>query len=242
MRVNDVSISNGGLWIKEAFAIFRAQPLQWIALMLAWLFVSLGLVALVPLIGGPISKILQPAFFAGFMLACRDQMAGKRITPAYLFLALRTNARALIAIGGLVLLLEATLALSMSALGFRPEFGTNPDLEAASNALRASLEGKAILLIVSTVLASLIMGVFWFVPPLLAFHKMPATHALRWSFFAFLSNLMPMIFFGVLMMALMLLCGLSAGLGFIVVLPLFMISSYTSYNHVFTDNPVLPES
>ncbi len=242
MRVNDVSISNGGLWIKEAFSIFRAQPLQWIALMLTWLVVSLALVALVPFIGGPISKILQPAFFAGFMLACRDQTAGKRVTPAHLFSALRVNARALIAIGGLVLLLEATLAISLSALGFHPEFGTNPDLEAASNTLRASLEGKEILLTVSFVLASLIMGVFWFAPPLLAFHKMPPTHALRWSFFAFLSNLMPMMFFGVLMMALMLLCALSAGLGFIAVLPLFMISSYTSYQHVFTDELPSPES
>jgi uncharacterized membrane protein len=236
MRVNDVSISNGGVWIKEAFTLFRAQPLQWIALMFTWALTSLAFVALIPFIGGAISKILQPAFFAGFMLACRDQEAGKRVTPAHLFAALRVNARALIAIGGLVLFLEAMLAISMSALGFQPVFMTGVDLETASNALRASLEGKGVLLTISTVIAMLIMGVFWFTAPLLAFNKMPPTHAIRWSFFAFLSNIMPMVFFGVLMMLLVLLAGMSAGLGLIVVLPLFMIGGYTSYKHVFSDN------
>ncbi len=234
MRVNDVSISNGALWIKEAFTIFRTQPLQWVALMFTWVFMSLALVVLVPIVGGSISKILQPAFFAGFMLACRDQAAGKRVTPVHLFAALRVNGRALIAIGCLVLLLEVALALSMSALGFRPEFGTSTDIETASNALRASLEGKGVLLVITTVIASLIMAIFWFTAPLLAFNKMPPTHALRWSFFAFLSNIMPMLLFGVLMMALMMLGAMSAGLGFIVILPLFMIASYTSYQHVFT--------
>ena len=42
MRVNDVPISNGGVWIKEAFTIFCAQPLQWIALMFAWVLTSLA--------------------------------------------------------------------------------------------------------------------------------------------------------------------------------------------------------
>jgi uncharacterized membrane protein len=236
MRVNDVSISNGGVWIKEAFTLFRAQPLQWIALMFTWALTSIAFVVLLPFIGGAISKILQPAFFAGFMLACRDQETGKSVTPAHLFAALRVNARALIAIGGLVLFLEAMLAISMSTLGFQPVFLTGVDLETASNALRASLEGKGVLLTISTVIAMLIMAVFWFTAPVLAFNKMPPTHAIRWSFFAFLSNIMPMIFFGVLMMLLVLLAGMSAGLGLIVVLPLFMIASYTSYKHVFSDN------
>ncbi len=236
MRVNDVSISNGGVWIKEAFTLFRAQPLQWIALMFTWALASLAFVALVPFIGGAISKILQPAFFAGFMLACRDQEAGKHVTPMHLFAAFRASARALIAIGGFVLFLEAILAISMSALGFRPEFQTGVDLETASNALRASLEGKGVLLTTSTIVATLIMAIFWFTAPLLAFNKMPPTHAIRWSFFAFLSNIMPMVFFGILMMGLMMVGALSAGLALVVVMPLFMIASYTSYKHVFTED------
>jgi uncharacterized membrane protein len=236
MRVNDVPISSGGAWIKEAFTLFRAQPLQWIALMFTWALTSLAFVALVPFIGGAISKILQPAFFAGFMLACRDQEAGKRVTPVHLFSAFRVSARALIAIGGLVFFLEATLAISMSALGFQPVFLTGVDLETASNALRASLEGKGLLLTLSTVIAMLIMAIFWFTAPLLAFKQMPPTHAIRWSFFAFLSNIMPMVFFGILMMGLMMVGAMSAGLALIVVIPLFMIASYTSYKHVFTED------
>jgi uncharacterized membrane protein len=236
MRVNDVPISNGGVWIKEAFNIFRAQPLQWLALMFAWVLASLALIVLVPFIGGAISKILQPAFFAGFMLACRDQEAGKRVTPAHLFAALRVNARALIAIGGLVLLLEGTLAISMSALGFQPVFQTGVDLETATNALRASLEGKGLLLTMSTVIATLIMGIFWFTAPLLAFHDMPPTHAIRWSFFAFFSNILPMVFFAILVMGMMFIGALSVGLALIAVMPLFMISSYTSYKNVFAEN------
>lgn len=204
--------------------------------MFAWVLTSLALAVVVPVVGGTISKILQPAFFAGFMLACRDQEAGKRVTPAHLFAALRVNARALIAIGALVLLLEAALAMSMSALGFQPVFMTGVDLETASNALRASLDGKVILLTVSTLVAVLIMAIFWFTVPLLAFHNMPPMHAIRWSFFAFFSNVLPMAFFAVLVMGLIFLGAMSAGLALIVVMPLFMISSYTSYKHVFAEN------
>jgi uncharacterized membrane protein len=236
MRVNDVPISNGGVWIAEAFTLFRGQPLQWIALMFVWVVTSLALVVVVPFIGGAISKILQPAFFAGFMLACRDQETGKRVTPAHLFAALRVNARGLIAIGGLVLLLEGGLAMSMSALGFQPVFMTGVDLETASNALRASLEGKGLLLTTSTIIATLIMAIFWFTAALLAFHDMPPTHAIRWSFFAFFSNILPIIFFATLVMALMFLSAMSAGLALIVVMPLFMISGYTSYKHIFAEN------
>ena len=236
MRVNDVSISNGGVWISEAFTLFRAQPLQWMALMFAWVLTSLALAVVVPYVGSAISKILQPAFFAGFMLACGDQASGKRVTPAHLFAALRVNARALIAIGGLVLLLEGTLAISMSALGFQPVFMTGVDLETATNALRASLEGKGWLLATSTLIATLIMAIFWFTAPLLAFHDMPLTHAIRWSFYAFFSNILPMAFFALLVMGLMFLGAMSAGLALIVVMPLFMISSYTSYKHVFAED------
>ncbi|MCA3044048.1 MAG: hypothetical protein ING51_13650, partial [Rhodocyclaceae bacterium] len=75
MRVVDVSAASSAAWISEAFTMFWARPLAWISLTSAWLLVSL-LITLIPLVGPPLMAMTQPAFFAGFVLACRDQALG----------------------------------------------------------------------------------------------------------------------------------------------------------------------
>ena len=78
MRVIDVPARVGLVWIKMAFVLFRAQPVGWISLVAAWMLASLGL-SLVPFIGTAVAGILQPGFFGGFVIAARDQEAGKPV-------------------------------------------------------------------------------------------------------------------------------------------------------------------
>jgi hypothetical protein len=242
MKVNDVPFSDGAAWISEAFAIFRAQPLPWIGLMLTWLFVSMFLM-LLPFIGGAISTLLQTAFFAGFMLACKEQLAGGRVMPSHLFAALQKNARVLVMVGSIVLLVTAAETMLLYALGFRLDamveiYRMNP--ADAAESMRNGPLGKELqrvmpLAMLGVALNTLVVGLFWFVAPLVAFKQMPPGHAIRWSFFAVVSNVGAMFLFGVLMTLLMILSAFTMGIALVVVLPLFMISNYTSYRRVFVE-------
>jgi len=77
----------------------------------------------------------------------------------------------------------------------------------------------------------------WFAPPLIVFHGMPASHAIRWSVYAALSNAGAMIVYGVILMVLMILAWLPFGLGLFVLLPVLVISTYTSYRDIFDHRP-----
>jgi uncharacterized membrane protein len=244
MRVNDVPFREGATWIKQAFSLFGAQPLQWLALMFAWLLVTLML-GIVPFIGGPLATIAQTAFFAGFMLACRDQQAGKTVNVSYLVAALQVNARALILVGCIALLAHTAVTMLVVALGFRTDelvetmrLPTEKLQEAVqSGALAAQIEKLMPLTLLAHFLNTVIMALLWFAAPLLAFHPdMKPSHAIRWSVFALVTNFGAMLVLGVLMMLLFLVGAIPLGLGLILVLPIFIIANYTSYRASIADD------
>ena len=211
--------------------LFRAQPLAWIALTSVWVMLLLGSLYL-PMVGGVIA-ILQPAFFAGFALACRAQETGGRVTVSHLFAALRVNPRPLILIGAATSIAYLLLIALLYRLGapwpVLPAPGPGNELET----LHAILDGREWLAILYLLVDSLMRGLLWFAAPLLAFNRMPAWHAVRWSVYASLSNLVPLAAFGVLMMLLFAAAVLTGGLGLVIALPLLAIANYTSYRRVF---------
>ena len=233
MQVIDVPAKQGATWIKDAIVLFRGQPLAWIALAAAWvllLFVSLFL----PYIGGVIA-VLQPAFFAGFALACRAQENGERVTVSHLFAALRVNPRPLVLIGALTSIGYLLLLAALYQLG-----APWPDLPAQTpgnelETMRLIIKGREWLAVVYFLVDSLLRGLLWFAAPLLAFHQMSAWHAVRWSVYASLSNLVPLSVFSALMLLVFLLALLTGGLGLVIAMPLLAITNYTSYRRVFSD-------
>lgn len=236
MQVIDTPALDSLSWIKSAFILFRRQPFAWLGLIATWLFVSFFLV-LIPYIGLSIMHLLQPAFFAGFMLACRDQDAGKPVAVAHLVAAFRldhTTVRALLMIGAIGLLIGTVSNFALVGLGLPNNLPRDangmPDMEA----LRSIFDGKEWLMFFGVFLSLLQLGIFWFAAPLLAFKPMPASHALRWSFFAFLSNLLPMIVFGTVMLGTFFIAAIPL-LGLILWTPLFVICNYTSYRRVFSE-------
>ena len=235
MQVIDTPALDSLQWIKAAFTLFRRQPFAWLGLIAAWLFASFFLV-LIPYIGLSIMHLLQPAFFAGLMIACRDQEAGKPVAIAHLVAAFRldqTTVRALLMIGAIGLMIGTLSNFALVGLGLPNNLPRDangmPDIEA----LRSIFDGKEWLMFLGVFLSLLQLGIFWFAAPLLAFKPMPASHALRWSFFAFLSNLASMIVFGTIMLGTFFIAAIPL-LGLILWTPLFVISNYTSYRRIFS--------
>jgi len=78
-----------------------------------------------------------------------------------------------------------------------------------------------------------IKGVLWFTAALIAHQPMPASHAIRWSFFALIGNFVPLAMFGILMLGLLFLALIPWGLGLLIFVPLYAITHYTSFKGVF---------
>lgn len=232
MRVIDLPASAGLAWIKMSFALFRAQPVGWISLVSAWLLASLGL-SLVPLVGPAIMGILQPGFFGGFVIAARDQEAGLPVGVHQLLAAFRANGRALATIGSITLLANLMVVVILGLLGFPLNIARDAEGVPDMRAYAQTLEGKEWMLWLGIVLTMAIKGALWFTAAILALNQMPATHAIRWSFYAFIANFLPMLVLMVAMTAILFLALLPLMLGLLVAAPLFAIVHYVSYRELF---------
>jgi uncharacterized membrane protein len=232
MQVIDVPASAGITWIKLSFAAFRAQPLGWIALVASWLLMTMGMF-FVPLIGAAIATILQPGFFAGFVLAARDQEAGQRIGVHQLFAAFRVNGRPLVTLGSITLLAEIMLMVILGLAGLPRNIpaDTNgmPDIQAYVQLL----DGKEWIIMLGFALMVIIKSTLWFTAAILALNQMPATHAIRWSFYALIANFLPMLVFAVLMTFIFMVSALPPFLGMLITMPMYAISHYVSYRDSF---------
>ena len=240
MQVIDVKAMQGGLWIRQAWGYFKAAPLGWMSLVGGWIIVTFGMM-FVPLVGPIAANILQPVFFAGFMIACRNQDGGKMPAMPNLFAAFRGNLRALVVVGSVLLGLELLVFVLIEALGF-PALTLNEDGKGINfAAFYASLGNNLGPLFLGFALLAFLKGALWFAPPLLAFHNMSAAHAMRWSFFAFLSNFSAVFVYSVLIIAMYMLALLPWGAGLFIAIPLMVISNYTGYQAMFReDEPVAP--
>ena len=233
MQVIDLPASAGAAWIKMSFAIFRAQPAGWISLVVAWLMLSIALHFFPFYIGQAVATILVPGFFAGFIIAARDQEAGKPVGMHQLFGAFRVNGRALITLGAITLLVDILLMVLFAALDLPQTIPKGADGKADYDALRQSLDGKTWSVLASFALVVAIKGALWFTAALLALNQMPVTHAIRWSCYALIANFLPMLVFGALMMCIFMLAIFPLLLGFLVATPMYAIAHYVSYRDLF---------
>lgn len=237
MKVIDVPSAAGSAWIRQAFALFRRQPAGWISLLSCWTLFTVAIFLIVPIVGPALATMLQPALFAGFVLAARDQERDVPVTISYLFAGFRVNGRALVTIGSLALVAEILVVILIGLLGF-PR--TIPVLESGMPDVQAYwllLDGKEWLLILGFGLMLLLKGVLWFTTPLLALYPMRPSHAIRWSFYAFIANFLPLLLFGLLMQVIFFFAALPWLLGLLVAMPVYAISHYTSYRQAFDDTP-----
>ena len=232
MQVIDLPANAGITWIKLSFAQFRAQPTGWISLVAAWLLVTLGLF-LVPLIGAAVAIILQPGFFASFVLAARDQEAGQRVGVHMLFAAFRANGKPLVTIGSITLLAEIMVIVILGLLGFPSTIPADANGMPDMQAFMRALEGKEWMLVLGLALKVAINGALWFTAAILALNEMSATHAIRWSCYALIANFLPMLVFGVAMTGVFIVASLPWLLGLLVAMPIYAIAHYVSYRDLF---------
>ncbi len=186
MQARVVGAGRGLHWLAEGWRLFRAAPLGWLALVFTyWLMMTL--ISLAPYVGVAAASVLVPAFSVGFMAAARAASHGGGVQLALLFDGFRQAPAAQLALGVvyfacLGLVLAASALADDGALARWMLTGGRPGDEVPQSDAFVMALGCA------AALYTPVMMMFWFAPPLAAWHSVGAVKALFFSFFGCLMN------------------------------------------------------
>jgi len=228
-----VDAGRGVNWWTDAWTLFMKNPGMWIVLGLIFIIVCIVL-SVIPLLGGLATALLTPVFAGGWMLAARKQEGGTPIEVGDLFLGFKDQLNPLLVLGALSLAASVVIFLVMSMFGFGAlmGFGMSAVHQNAGGVLAAAGVGMLSLLIGLLLFVPVTMA-FWFAPALVVFDGIAPVEAVKASFAACLRNVMPFLIYGVLGLVACIVASIPFGLGWLVLLPLIMLTAYLSYREVF---------
>ena len=226
-----VPAGHGWTWIARAWDLFKRAPALWIGMVLAFVVISCGL-ALIPILGSLISFALGPVFGAGFVIGCRALDEGGELKFSHLFAGFQTRFGTLVAVGLLylaalfVVLLVVGLICGVSMFAiFRG--GADP-----AN-IGAAFATMVLAFLVATALMLPVAMAIWFAPPLVVFNELGAFDALKSSFLGCLTNMVPFLIYGLILLGFAILASIPFGLGWLVLAPVIGASIYTAYRDIY---------
>ena len=248
MQARIVETRKGAIWLADGWRLFRAAPLGWLALVFAY-WIIMTLASVLPIIGVAAASVMVPAFSVGFMAAARAASRRGPVELGLLFEGFRHHRNSQLILGVIYfaclgLLLAATMLVDEGALATWMLTGKRPDEQ--------TLQSDDFLsaLVLAAVLYAPVLMMFWFAPPLAAWHGIAPIKALFFSFFACLLNWRPFLAYGavsalfalalpllvlfVLMLASFKIAAMSLVFPLLLVLlPTLFASFYASYRDIF---------
>ena len=223
------SIGRGGSWIAEAWGLFKRQPGLWIGMALLVFIIFIG-ASMIPLLG-MFTGIFWPVFMAGFAIGARTIERGGEMELGHLFAGFQQRFGALVAVGAIAFLLSMVITIAVfGVMGF----GAWSAMKANDPAVMAGMGLTAVLAgLVVTALLLPVMMAMWFAPVLVVFHELGAWEAMKQSFSGCLKNILPFLWYSVLLVLLSILAAIPIGLGFLILWPVIMASLYTAYRDIY---------
>ena len=212
---------HGWLWLKDAYALFRARPGTWLGAIVLIYFLNIVL-SLVPLVGGLVGFVLGPVFAGGLMSGARelDRRGVARtgmVFDGFSGPALQLALVGLLYLAGFLLVVLAAGIITVAIGAVSPaslEAMSSNDPESIATAM-APMALLLMMLIVMALVVPLLMA-YWFAPALVMLEGMCAVPAMQASFRGCWMNIMPFLVYGLAMlgigMGFALAVGLVAGL------------------------------
>lgn len=226
-----VKADRGWEWIASGFALFKQEPLNWIAIGIIAMILFV-VVSHIIFFGGFIVTLFTPVLMGGVMLGCRAQEQGAKLEIAHLFAGFKTPRTGKLFMVGFMALVGTVLAylpalLMMGYAGFMTMM--HGDL--------AAVVGLGITFVLaSLVVMALSIPIYmalWFAPALVVLHDMEPVAAMKASFTACLRNTIPFLLYSVILALLCVLAVIPFGLGFLVLAPVVLASIYRGYRDVY---------
>jgi uncharacterized membrane protein len=228
-----VASDRGIGWWSESWALFTKNAGMWIVLGLVFCVILLVL-GFIPFLGSIATSLLLPAFMGGWMITARKVEGGGTIEVGDLFAGFKDKLNPLLVLGALLLAAGLVIVIAMSVLGFGAALGVG--LGGASNSTAGVLAGAMaglLALLVGLALSVPVGMALWFAPALVVFDDVAPIDAAKASFAASLRNIVPSLIYGIVMFLACIVAAIPFGLGFIVLVPVAMLSVYVSYREVF---------
>jgi uncharacterized membrane protein len=227
--------SAGWDWFAEGWRLVMLQPGMWIALIVVFglLFI---VSSLVPFAGSIATMLFSPVIGAGIMIGCRTVDEGGELEMAHLFAGFKEKTGPLVAVGALylagcvALLLVIFLVALMAGVGVGALVSGGVDKN-----LNAGIALGIVLMVLVVVALSIpLMMAIWFAAPLVVFHDLAPTEAMKASFTGCLKNMLPFLIYGLVGLVLAIPATLLLMLGWLALGPVIAASIYASYRDIYT--------
>jgi uncharacterized membrane protein len=234
-----VAAGHGMQWWSSGWRLFRASPWVWLAITALFLAIMFVL-ALVPFVGQIASTLLYPVLGAGMLVGARAIDRGDELKVEHLFGCFNAKAVPLIVVAllyyaGWFVIWVIAIGLLAAVVGF----GTLASLlsgdpaEAGMALLSAFGIGSLVVVLVAALLGAPLVMAYWFAPALVLFRGDEPLKAMTTSFTACMRNVPPYLVYGLVGLALMVVASIPLALGWLVLLPVFAATIYTSYKDIF---------
>lgn len=229
-------------WITNAFAMFKDQFLLWVGIGVVYLII-MAVTSAIPIINFVFS-IITFVFIGGIIKGADAQATGKELRFDHLFSAFSTHLLPLIV---LFLLYIVTIIIAFIPIGIifvvvahgMGGIGSADSMMTAEQIGAGSIIAILLVLLFSMIAFFFLFVMVWFAPALIVLHNIAPTEAMKMSVKGCLKNILPLFVFSLLLPLLALLSILfTLGFAILVVVPVGMITYYTSYRDVWTDQPL----
>jgi hypothetical protein len=218
MQARIVEARRGAYWLAEGWLLFRAAPGGWIITVFLYVLLT-QLPALMP-IAGIVALVAVPAFTVGLMTAARAVSRGGKLEVQLLFDGFRGNLRPQILLG---VAYAALVMVAVIALRLADDDGMLRSVFSGGRKADEVSFGELFTpLAVFALIYAPVTMMFWFAPPLVAWHSTGVLKAIFFSFVACLINWRAFLAYGLAIGAMMVL------LPFIVINVIALTSGGTS--------------
>ena len=220
-QLHRVPASHGIQWIKQSWHLFKSNP--W--LLLAWGLTCIAISTLVHF-APPSSVFLTPFMVAGFVMAAARLDNGEQLPFQALFTPFNSHLMPVLTLGLIVLIASV---ISAAILGV----GLGVAMTAMESKNTVILAIAALIMSLGGVLLGLAVLSVAHAPCLVCMLDTPPKQAFKLAIKALFVNWKAMTVYGLTLFGLYLLAIIPAGLGLFILLPVTLVSTYTSFKDMF---------
>jgi uncharacterized membrane protein len=232
-----VGFGRGFAWISDAFGIFMAAPLAWLAFAVVFIISALAF-AMLPLIGQFLFNLVSPIIVAGVMVATQNLSRGEAVKPEDFMAGFTGKPIPLLVVGGIYM--AGSLIITAVFVGVVIAMLGTAFFTALLDPARL-FEVYSIRIVMGLLIAALValalylplLMAYWFAVPLVQFHDVAPLEAMKASLLGCLKNMLPFLLYGVVSFVLLILAIIPFGLGLLVMLPVMLITIYTGYRDAY---------
>lgn len=236
--------ADGWSWIVGGFNLFKRAPGMWIGIILLWVAISYA-ISHIPVINIA-GYFIDLIFASGMILACKKLDQGEKLEIVHLFAGFKQNPWQVVAVGaiylgamlGILMLMGLLVVIILAGNAMISDTSIETlNLESLSNIGESFEVGVGIMLMLAMLTAFAlsipVIMAFWFAPTLVVLNNYGPIEAMKASFAGCLRNIVPLLFYSLLIILLSIVAMIPLMLGLLVLVPVLLGSVYVSYKHIF---------